>query len=172
MCDPVTLMTAAKVIGGVTSIIGGMQQAAWNRRQAALAEQQAAENAKRERERGRLLAGKQRVAFAKGGVVAEGTPTEVLSRTAEDTELNALDYIHRGDTQAASYRAQARSAMWSGISGGVGSFIGAAGVRSASGGLAPVERPSATYINGAYQGPRRLLTISSGSSGTMMPRIT
>ena len=141
MCDPLTIAMAA--FSAVGSIAQANQQAKMEERQARIEEQAAAENARRTREEFKRLSGEQTAGFLKGGEAIEGTPAEVLARTAEDAELEALSIIHGGQLQAESHRIQAKNIKSTGRMNAIGSLIGAASPVSSGKSLLSTRRTPA-----------------------------
>jgi len=94
-------------------------------RQAQLAREAGAEEARLERVKGRKIAAKQRVAFAKSGVlIDEGTPLDVLAQTAADTELNALRAAFGFDQDADRIESAGNLALTEGLLGAGGTILG------------------------------------------------
>lgn len=60
------------------------------------------ERVKRQRSENDRFKAKQRAAFAKAGITSTGTPLEVMSQTAADLELAALDTAYAGESQRQS----------------------------------------------------------------------
>ncbi len=138
--------TAVSVVGqisqGIAAKKAGQAQAAiaehnakLKERQAEAAREQAREEADRFKERGERLQGKQKVALAKGGVLAEtGTPALVLEETAQNLEDDRLAILREGflrgsfaESEAEGLRAQGRAAITRGKNAQIGSFLGAGG---------------------------------------------
>ena len=102
----------------------------------AVAERDAALDASRKfEERGKRLTGAQRVAFAKGGVLAsEGTPLLVMEETLADLEEDRLRIAEEGflrgsffESSAQVLRAQCRSFVARGRAARTGSILSAGG---------------------------------------------
>jgi len=81
-------------------------------REAQIAMNNAEEQARRSREEYAKIKGQQRAAFAKGGVTFQGTPAEMLARTAEDEELDSLTILHAGKMGYESAVISGRSARF------------------------------------------------------------
>jgi hypothetical protein len=62
-------------------------------------EQETRERVRRQRRENDRFKSKQRAAFAKAGITSTGTPLEVMSQTAADLELAALDTAYAGESQ-------------------------------------------------------------------------
>lgn len=125
MCDPVTLTVLTVAAAGVTAY-GQYQQGQAAKQageyQAAVAEQNArtSENlAKDAEQRGQIaeqnqrrqtaaLMGRQQAVLAAKGIdLANGTPLDILSQSAEYGELDALTIRHNASLEALQLRAQA-----------------------------------------------------------------
>ena len=118
------LSTAGTIFSAVSAISSANQQAAYNERQAQIERQTATENARRSRAQFEELKGTQESKFLKGGVTLEGTPEEVLKKTAEDSELEARTILHGGNLQAESYNIQAKNIRTTGKANAIGSLLG------------------------------------------------
>lgn len=123
--DPVTLaIIAVSVAGGLQAVsqvqqgkaarAQGEAQAAIANRNAILAERQAAaektaaaEAAKAQTREGEELLARQRALFAKGGVVAKGTPLSVIADTATTLEADRLTLLREGAVRASQATGQA-----------------------------------------------------------------
>ncbi len=123
--DPITLAIIAVSVGGGLQAYSQVQagraaraqgeaQAAIAERNAQLAERQAeaerqaaAAEAKAQTREGEELLAKQRVLFAKGGVIARGTPLSVLADTAITLEADRLTILREGAISAAQATGQA-----------------------------------------------------------------
>ena len=103
--------------GTVISAVGQSQAADYNaqvaRQNAMYAEQAgqqqrqiAAENERRQRLRTTKLLGAQRAGYAKAGVTMEGSPLEIMSETASQGELDALNIRYGGEVGAYNARVQ------------------------------------------------------------------
>jgi hypothetical protein len=150
--DPITLAVVAVSVGGGLQAVSqieqgraaraqGEAQAAIAERNAQLAERQAeaerqaaAEEAKAQVREGEELQAKQRVLFAKGGVMAKGTPLSVIVDTAETLEADRLTILREGAISAAQrtgqagvFRATGRSAKAKGRAAGRASTLAAGG---------------------------------------------
>ncbi len=95
--------------------------------QARIARALAVQAAEDELRKGRRLAGTQRAAFAKGGVlIDEGTPLDVLAQTAADAETNALRAAFAFEQQAEDLESKGKVAKTQGILGAAGTILGQA----------------------------------------------
>lgn len=122
MCDPLTLvMGAMSAIGTISS---SRAQADMEKRQATIERQTSTENARRSRAQYEALKQDQEAAFLKGNVTLEGTPADVLMKTAADAELEALSILHGGELQAQSHEIQAKNIKKSGMFTAAGQLIG------------------------------------------------
>ena len=111
--------TAGAQIGtGIAGSVAAGKQASRARRAGKL-------ESELERRKGRRLAGKQRAAFAKSGVlITEGTPLDVLAQTAADTELNALRAAFGFEQQAEDFESTGRGLLTKGILGAGQTILG------------------------------------------------
>ncbi len=125
---------AAKKAGQAQAAIAE-HNAKLKERQAVAAREQAREQADRFKLQGKQLQGKQKVALAKGGVLAEvGTPALVLEETAQNLEDDRLAILREGflrgsfaESEAEGLRAQGRAAIARGKNAQIGSFLSAGG---------------------------------------------
>ena len=126
-----TAMNALSAIGSVVSVIGSIQQgkaeasAAEYNAQAARAEAQSRENAQRtaaQRQLGSIRAG-----VAKSGATMAGTPLAVLSESAANAEIDALNTRYSGQREAALYEARGRNAKTAGYMRAGTSLLSSAG---------------------------------------------
>ena len=116
-----SLAQAGAQIGtGVAARSAAKDQSREARRRAAIV-------AEDERRKGRRLAGRQRAAFAKGGVkIDEGTPLDVLAQTAADAELNALRAALSFEQQAEDFKSAGKVALTQGLLGAGATILGKA----------------------------------------------
>lgn len=112
-----SIAIAATAVGTGLSVYGQLQQAsnakALGQYNAKLAEEQAKqtemdarETLRRKRQENKKFSSRQRGAYARAGVLNEGTPLEVMAETAGTLELQALDYAREQKQQAVNLRAQ------------------------------------------------------------------
>lgn len=105
--------------GGVMQGIGAGGQserqealADFNSRQsginAVIAQQNADARSKALRKSGRQLTGQQRTQYAKSGVRLEGTALEVMAKTMENIELDAINIKQQGKFEAQQHKAQSQ----------------------------------------------------------------
>ena len=136
MCLGPELALAAAIGGSAVSAFGMYQQgqaakrsAAYNaaiqRNQAIAARQKADYDARRKRSEVETLLARQRAGFAKGGVVLEGTPLEVLEATAEAGELDAQAIIYGGEVGATGYESHAQLSELEGAQAAQAGMVGA-----------------------------------------------
>ncbi len=120
------LITALGSLAGAGAQIGtGISAGKAADRQAKEARRRGALVAEDERRKGRRLAGKQRAAFAKGGVTQSGTVLDVLAQTAADSEINALRAALGFEQQADAFNTQATSLRTAGVLGAGKTLLGA-----------------------------------------------
>jgi hypothetical protein len=92
-------MAAIGVFGSLIQAVGAMQQAsaqsaeykakaAMNKRQAQIERMKGSYEAGRIRDKGERIYGSQRAAYADAGVTLEGTPTNVISESVSENELD------------------------------------------------------------------------------------
>lgn len=122
-------MWAAAAVAAAGAVMGGIQasNAAKANAQAAEFEADAAEDAARQREDAhrRMFArfqATQRTGYAASGVTMEGSPLDVMTDSAIEAELDALNIRHQGDAEATAlkwqsrlYRSQGKQAMTAGV---------------------------------------------------------
>ena len=149
MAGPLAILGGALALGGgLMKGFGAYQQGQFqgelgdfNARQsfidAEIAQRNADAKAKAIRQHGRKLTGAQRTKYAKAGVRLEGTPLEVMAKSIENIELDAIATRQQGRFEAKQHRARGefaeemadreRSAGKLGlITGVLGGFTGAA----------------------------------------------
>lgn len=119
------IAAAAVSIGG--SVIGGLQANKESKRQARIARAEAEERAKASERRTDKIRSQQLVGFLKSGVRIAGTPEEVLAETEQLGAEEAASIRRSGEATARGLRAQGRQALFSGISSGFSTGIGAFG---------------------------------------------
>ena len=108
MCDSSTLKLGSTLVQAGGQLAGAFGQAGVSDTQAALVKRRATIEEARTRKTGKRLMGTQRAKFAKAGVRVAGTPTEVISQTAADIELEALMIRSNAMQEAAALKAGAR----------------------------------------------------------------
>lgn len=102
------------VVGTAVSAYGTYQQMSaqsdMSKYNAEVAEAQAeqtrretSERVKRQRRENERFKASQRAAYAKAGITSSGTPLEVMSQTAADLELAALDTAYAGEAKAQQF---------------------------------------------------------------------
>ncbi|HEX7005583.1 MAG TPA: hypothetical protein VF274_00460 [Alphaproteobacteria bacterium] len=99
--------------------------AAVARRNADIARANAAADAARQKQRGALLAGRQRAAAGASGITAEGSPLDVMADSAIASELDALTTRYRGELQARAYGQDATLQDMRGDAAQTAGYIGA-----------------------------------------------
>jgi hypothetical protein len=136
--------------GGLMKGFGAMQEGKFqnaltdfNARQsfidARIARENADAQAKQIRQQGRQLTGTQRTRYAKSGVRMEGTPLEVMAKTIENVELDAIAKRQAGEFEAQQHIVKGRFEKEMGkrhskagtlgmISGAMGGVTGAMGM--------------------------------------------
>lgn len=108
-----------------TQIHAGVSARSAANKQADVADRAASIARADEIRKGRRLAGKQRAAFAKGGVeIDEGTPLDVLAQTAADAETDALRAALAFEQEADDLRSMGKVALTSGILGAGATILG------------------------------------------------
>mgnify|MGYP007065671895 CR=1 FL=1 len=116
------------MIGGVFSaggqVIGAKAQSDILETQAALTEAKSKIESARTRRAALKLISSQQAEFAKGGVLLEGTPTEVMAETAGEAEFEARMIEKFGAMEAESRRKEAAATMTAGAIGSVGTVLG------------------------------------------------
>jgi hypothetical protein len=146
-------MMALGIIGGVIGAIGSIAsaqasanatnaQAAAYERQAALERQQANYNADQQQSKAIKLISSQRSAMLAAGVSLQGTPTDVLVDTTQQTNLDVQAIRYNGEikaqnfeSQAGALRAKASAQETAGAFGAISPLIkGFGGVSSGGGG--------------------------------------
>ena len=109
---------ALGIIGGVIGAVGSLvsaqasaqasnQQAAAYQRQAALERQQAEYNATQQQSKAIKLISSQRASMLAAGVSLQGTPTDVLVDTTQQTDLDVQAIRYNGEIKAQNFEAQA-----------------------------------------------------------------
>jgi len=125
------LPMALQIAGTAASVIGAIQggkaenSAAQFNADSARAEAQARETAQRtaaQRQLGSIRAG-----VSKSGATMEGTPLAVLSESAANAEIDALNTRYSGQREAALYEARGRNAKTAGYMRAGTSLLSSAG---------------------------------------------
>lgn len=132
MADPITLMVASAVVGAVGSIAQGVsanKAAKFNAQVAAnnarLAQQTGEENAARIQRQSTQIEGAQKATLGASGISLTGSSLDVLSDTAIEGELAALDAKNAGINDASRFRAEEKLARARGRAALIGGFMGA-----------------------------------------------
>lgn len=129
-----TLGTVGSIAGAVgtgISVIGAIQggkaesQAAQYNADSARAEAQARENAQRAQAQRQL--GMIRANVSKSGATMEGTPLAVLSESAANAEIDALNTRYSGQRESALYSARGQNARTAGYMRAGTSLLSSAG---------------------------------------------
>ena len=109
-----TLGTVGTAVGALGAIQGGRaeQNAADFNARSAQMEAQSRENAQRAQAQRQL--GMIRAGVAKSGATMEGTPLAVLSESAANAEIDALNTRYSGQREAALYESRGRNARTAG----------------------------------------------------------
>lgn len=133
---------AAALGGGIFGAIGSYMQGQstgaqldFNARQTLIdgqiAVQNAQDQAKQLRNQGRMLTGQQRTKYAISGVRMSGTPLEVMAKSIENVELDAINIKQQGifaqqqaKIQSEFMKDQASQARTAGTIGAIGSLLG------------------------------------------------
>ena len=175
-------MAAVAIVGAVLAIAGGVVGGIAQKKSAdaqasavkAEGKQQLRESyaeAAAIRRRGKLLQSQARTGIAKAGVLAEGSPLELLAQNAAEIEVDALlsqtygiNAERQANAQAKALKSQGKWALYSSILGGAAAgasaYAGAGG--SFGGGTRP--RGASSVLNtsgGSYQLPALGRTPSS-----------
>ena len=102
------------VVGAIGSIAGGQANAAASRaqaaayeRQAAAEREQAAFNADQQQEKAIKLISTQRASMLAAGVSLQGTPTDVITDTTRQTDLDVQAIRYNGEIKAGNFETQA-----------------------------------------------------------------
>lgn len=107
MSDPLTIatiaLTAAQSVGQANAARSqGNETAEEAERQAQTARQEASRQAADLRRRNASVLARQRVRYAKGGIVLSGSPLDLLADAASEGELAVQDALYQGDAAAQS----------------------------------------------------------------------
>ncbi len=122
-----TLGTVGTAVGALGAIRGGRaeQNAAYFNAQAATQEARARENAQRTQAQRQLAS--IRAGVAKSGATMEGTPLAVLSESAANAEIDALNTRYSGQRESALYTARGQNARTAGYMRAGTSLLSSAG---------------------------------------------
>ena len=115
------------IVGAVGAIQGGKAEnsAAQFNAQSARMEAESRENAQRAQAKQQL--GAIRAGVSKSGATMEGTPLAVLSESAANAEIDALNIRYSGQREAALYEARGRNAKTAGYMRAGTSLLSSAG---------------------------------------------
>ena len=115
------------IVGAVGAIQGGNAEnsAAQFNAQSARMEAESRENAQRAQAKQQL--GSIRAGVSKSGATMEGTPLAVLSESAANAEIDALNTRYSGQREAALYEARGRNAKTAGYMRAGTSLLSSAG---------------------------------------------
>jgi len=120
------------VVGAAGSIMSGMMAAQASRaqadaytRQAALERQQAAFNAQQQEDKAIKLISAQRSAYLSAGVSLQGTPTDVLLDTTQQSNLDTQAIKYNGAIKEQNFLMQARALQVKAQGQQAGGFFGA-----------------------------------------------
>lgn len=119
MSDPLTLATialkTANNVGQANSARAqGNAEAAVAERQAESARLEATRHAGDLRRRNAAILARQRVRYAKGGILLSGSPLDLLADAAAESELAAQEALYDGAKAADGHRLRANTARWRG----------------------------------------------------------
>ena len=128
MGDP---LTAAVIIGSSLQVVGQLQSAKTQsellEREAEIRERRGTFVAGQQRKQTEQLLSAQRTGFAKSGVTVEGTPLEVLAKTAEEREIERRAILSGAKEEAELSRFEARAVRKTGQLRALGSLISGTG---------------------------------------------
>lgn len=128
MGDP---LTAAVVIGSSLQIVGQLQSAKTQsellEREAEIRERRGAFAAGQQKKETEQLLSAQRTGFSKSGVTLEGTPLEVMMKTAEERELERQAILTGTAEEAGLSRREAKAVRRTGQLRAFGSLISGTG---------------------------------------------
>ena len=116
--------TAASVIGAIQ---GGKAEASSAQFNADSARQEAASREAAQRTAAHRQLGAIRAGVSKSGATMEGTPLAVLSESAANAEIDALNTRYSGQREAALYEARGRNAKTAGYMRAGTSLLSSAG---------------------------------------------
>ena len=121
------LMMLGSAVGAIGQMEAASAQAEAMEYNAQLAENQAAAEAARIRGEGKRDIGRIRANIGKAGVTSEGTPLLVLSESAANVELDALNAMWSGEQAAEVKRMEARATRTAGAFGAGASLLSGVG---------------------------------------------
>jgi len=123
----VAIATTAVSVG--SQVYGGVQAKKAGKKSAKLQRQQTDETLRLKENEIQSFQGEQTVAFAKAGVLLDGTPLDVLEATRREGNRQKSAIERTGVAQANLYETQGKTALIQGITGGIASAgQGAVGV--------------------------------------------
>ena len=108
------LSTVGTVVGAVGAIQGGRAEARSAQFNADSARQEAASREAAQRTAAQRQLGSIRAGVSKSGATMEGTPLAVLSESAANAEIDALNTRYSGQREAALYESRGRNARTAG----------------------------------------------------------
>lgn len=130
------------VSAGNAAKASGKYNAAVARNNAQMAQQQAKYEADRIAKRNKLIAGKQRAAYAKSGVDLSNTVDDVMMDSSIEGELDRLAALYSGNVTATGLEARARLATAEGKNAQQGGYQRAAGsILGGAGSMASIYAP-------------------------------
>ena len=108
------LSTVGTVVGAVGAIQGGKADASAAQFNADAARREAASKEAAQRAQAQRQLGSIRAGVSKSGATMEGTPLAVLSESAANAEIDALNTQYSGQREAALYESRGRNARTAG----------------------------------------------------------
>lgn len=138
------LQTAATLREGAIAQQVGEFNAQSAENNAKMSEYQSREEERRLRVQAKKDIGDARAQIGASGVQLEGSPLDVLQKSASDAELDALTLRHAGAVRAQSFRSQAGLERAQGRNARIGSYLSASGnLLRGAGGMATAGSGSA-----------------------------
>ena len=121
------LSTVGTVVGAVGAIQGGRAEASSAQFNADAARREAASREAAQRAQAQRALGSIRAGVSKSGATMEGTPLAVLSESAANAEIDALNTRYSGQREAALYESRGRNAKTAGYMRAGTSLLSSAG---------------------------------------------
>ena len=122
-----TLSTVGTAVGALGAIQGGKAEASSAQFNADSARQEAASREAAQRSAAQRQLGSIRAGVSKSGATMEGTPLAVLSESAANAEIDALNTRYSGQREAALYEARGKNARTAGYMRAGTSLLSSAG---------------------------------------------
>ena len=122
-----TLGTVGTAVGALGAIQGGKAEASSAQFNADAARQEAASREAAQRAQAQRQLGAIRAGVSKSGATMEGTPLAVLSESAANAEIDALNTRYSGQREAALYESRGRNAKTAGYMRAGTSLLSSAG---------------------------------------------